>query len=265
MTSSDASFDPLADISPATMPRFLGAALDYPGGTTIDWHRHETGQLVHAVAGSMRLFTESTVVLLPPTMAVWVPPARTHRLEFSRPAAMRTLYVRPGDLPRTDRSCRVLAVSPLLRELILAVMPDTVPAMVSRRRRALFDLLAAELAEAPEVTLTLPLPGDDRIRPLAERALADPGAVGSVTAWTATAAASAKTVERLFRRQTGLTPSQWLRQARLMAAVAWLAEGRSVTTIALDLGYGTPSAFSYMFRRALGVAPSRFLAGLATN
>jgi AraC-like DNA-binding protein len=175
---------------------------------------------------------------------------------------MRTLYVRPGDLPRADRSCRVLAVSPLLRELILAVMPDTVPAMVSRRRRALFDLLAAELAEAPEVPLTLPLPGDDRIRLLAKRALADPGSVDSVRAWTATAAASAKTVERLFRRQTGLTPSQWLRQARLMAAVAWLAEGRSVTTVALDLGYGTPSAFTYMFRRALGVAPTRFLCGM---
>jgi AraC-like DNA-binding protein len=131
--------------------------------------------------------------------------------------------------------------------------------MGSRRRRALFELIGAELAEAPEVPLTLTLPGDRRIRHLAERALADPGAVGSVTAWTATAAASPKTVERLFRRQTGLTPSQWLRQARLMAAVAWLAEGRSVTTVALDLGYGTPSAFTYMFRRALGVAPSRFL------
>jgi AraC-like DNA-binding protein len=30
--------------------------------------------------------------------------------------------------------------------------------------------------------------------------------------------------------------------------------------VALDLGYATPSAFTYMFRRHLGAPPSRFLA-----
>ena len=37
-----------------------------------------------------------------------------------------------------------------------------------------------------------------------------------------------------------------------------LAEGQSVTEVALELGYETPSAFIAMFRRALGVTPGQY-------
>ena len=40
---------------------------------------------------------------------------------------------------------------------------------------------------------------------------------------------------------------------------ARLAEGTPVTTVAIDLGYESPSAFSTMFRRSLGVVPRTFL------
>jgi AraC-like DNA-binding protein len=38
-----------------------------------------------------------------------------------------------------------------------------------------------------------------------------------------------------------------------------LTEGRAVTSVALDLGYYSPSAFIAMFRRALGASPIRYL------
>ena len=37
-----------------------------------------------------------------------------------------------------------------------------------------------------------------------------------------------------------------------------LAAGEAVTTVAIDLGYGTPSSFTTMFRKALGVPPSAY-------
>ena len=37
-----------------------------------------------------------------------------------------------------------------------------------------------------------------------------------------------------------------------------LAAGQSVTTVALDLGYDSPSAFTAMFRRTLGTTPRRY-------
>lgn len=258
MLRHDADFDPIAGLTPAAMPRFVGAALDYGAGTVLDWHDHPTGQLVFAASGALRLATADTAMLLPPSLAAWVPAGAVHRIAMAQPVAMRTLYVRPDAPPLPGERCRILGVTALLRELVLAAMPGAQPTPGSARERALFDLLAAEIAAAPEWPLALPLPRDRRIRRLAEAALEATGETGSVAAWIGGAAASPRTVERLFLRETGLTPGQWLRQARLMAAVARLAEGVSVTAVALELGYATPSAFAYMVRRSLGVSPGRF-------
>ena len=45
---------------------------------------------------------------------------------------------------------------------------------------------------------------------------------------------------------------------RLLAAVEWLASGRPVTQVALDLGYESPSAFIAMFKRHMGDTPGQF-------
>ncbi|WP_139150082.1 helix-turn-helix domain-containing protein, partial [Sphingobium yanoikuyae] len=50
----------------------------------------------------------------------------------------------------------------------------------------------------------------------------------------------------------------WRQQACLSAALPRLAAGEPITTIALDLGYDGPANFSTMFKRALGVSPSRY-------
>ena len=67
---------------------------------------------------------------------------------------------------------------------------------------------------------------------------------------------SPRTFSRRFREQTGLSFGQWRQQACLMAAVTRLAAGEAVTRVALDLGYDSPSAFSSMYRRVMGEAPS---------
>jgi transcriptional regulator, AraC family len=49
-----------------------------------------------------------------------------------------------------------------------------------------------------------------------------------------------------------------VRRARLSVALARLAQGETVLTVALELGYDSPSAFSAMFRRVLGVTPANY-------
>jgi len=251
----------LEGLTVETMPYFVGYAIGYDAHEAEEWHYHEVGQLLYAISGTMRLFTLDNIVLLPPTMAVWLPPGLHHRVEAVTGTEMRVIFARPDTLPIDGEKSLILAVSPLLRELILAIISPSISGVSKPRHTALFDLFSTELAESPEVPLSLPMPSDKRIRPMADEAIANPGEVSSVSAWAAMAPASRKTVERIFLRQTGLTPSQWLKQARLIFAVAALAEGDSVSSVAHDLGYATPSGFTYMFRQALGVAPSSFSRG----
>jgi AraC-like DNA-binding protein len=64
---------------------------------------------------------------------------------------------------------------------------------------------------------------------------------------------------RLFTRVLGVTPHQYLVRSRLRHAARALAdEGRSVTDVALDVGFGDLSNFVRTFHRAAGVSPRAF-------
>lgn len=64
---------------------------------------------------------------------------------------------------------------------------------------------------------------------------------------------------RLFARVLGVTPHQYLVRSRLRRAADLLVDGqRSVTEVALDVGFTDLSNFVRTFRRAAGVAPGAF-------
>ncbi len=53
---------------------------------------------------------------------------------------------------------------------------------------------------------------------------------------------------RAFRKETGLSFGEWRQQACMLVSLPRLAAGDAVTTIALDLGYESPAAFTTMFQ-----------------
>ncbi|QTP57463.1 AraC family transcriptional regulator [Billgrantia antri] len=61
----------------------------------------------------------------------------------------------------------------------------------------------------------------------------------------------------LFQRQFGITPQQYVMRRRLSWACHWLRHTRrSISEIALDLGFSDVSSFSRAYRRHRGIAPS---------
>jgi len=72
------------------------------------------------------------------------------------------------------------------------------------------------------------------------------------------AGASRRTPERLFRTETGMSVGRWRQQARLLHAMRLLARGEPVTSIALEVGYESPSAFIATFKSVLGTTPGSY-------
>lgn len=89
--------------------------------------------------------------------------------------------------------------------------------------------------------------------------MADPGSTRNIEQWAEEAGASARTLIRLFPKETGLHYRQWVQQVHLAEAFGRLAQGHSVASIAAALGYASPSAFSAMFRRIIGKTPQSYL------
>lgn len=64
---------------------------------------------------------------------------------------------------------------------------------------------------------------------------------------------------RVFKRATGIPPSQYQIKLRLDAARRLLREStRSVITIANEVGYSNPSHFAQLFRKETGLTPTEY-------
>jgi len=63
----------------------------------------------------------------------------------------------------------------------------------------------------------------------------------------------------LFRKQTGTTPQRFQEHERMIAASRLLVTtSRSVSEIAVDVGFASPFYFSLRFKRAIGVSPRAY-------
>jgi AraC-like DNA-binding protein len=245
----------------------------------IDWHQHDLNQLCHPLGGALQVSTPAGTWLVPAHRAVWVPAGIPHAHRANGPTEMRSLvFAEPVNPLRLDQPT-VLAVDPLLREVITALSEDRdetglpaagrPPRLGPRQRRNLERVALDRLCEAKELPLDLPQPADDRLRTVARILLDDPADPRTTAELGARAGASERTLSRLFRAETGLTFPQWRNRLRLQHALARLAAGEPVTAVAMACGFSTPSAFIGTFRSAIGITPGRYqqeaLAGTAAN
>lgn len=233
----------------------------YDHGHCIKPHWHARAQFIFAVAGTMRVRTARRVWIVPPTRALWVPARIVHEVQMYGVVQMRNLYVNEAAGTGMPSSCAVLNVTPLLKELIVRAV--ALPATYDENGDdgLLMRLLMAEIRRLPPCALDLPLPESADLTRLCERLLADLSARRPCNLDANDLQTSTRTLYRRFLRETGITFARWKQQARLLESIRRLADGVPVTTVALDLGYGSLSAFSVMFRRSLGIAPRAFTAG----
>lgn len=235
-------------------------AKDYPAGHAVLPHVHPSAQLIYAVSGVMEIRTDAGLWLVPPQRALWMPAGISHAMwTRGSPVALRTAYIRkdrgPTDAP--DHPA-VVQVSGLLRELVLRA------AMISRdfpedsREGRILRLILEEITFSTEQGLHLPTGRDKRLVTLCEAILAQPQNNRTLEEWAHQHGTTARTLSRLFSAELGVPFQVWRQQARVMAALPRLAAGEPVTTVALELGYDTPGAFSAMFKRLLGTSPSRY-------
>ncbi len=229
-------------------------------------HRHPWGQLAYCATGIVQVMAvpeaannlHAVTYIVPPSRAVWIPPGLLHAVSVRETAELRTLYVHAASTPPDWQASRMIVVSPLLRELVEAMDTAARRAAGPVRERLLIQLVLDELAHADTQPLGVPLPHDKRLRTLCEAVLNAPGERATLAQWAADAGASERTVARLFREELGTTYQQWRQQAVLAHALPLLARGMPVWQVAAATGYASESAFSAMFKAAMGQPPTRW-------
>ncbi|MER6732031.1 AraC family transcriptional regulator [Streptomyces puniciscabiei] len=219
----------------------------------IEAHRHDDHQIVYSGRGVVAVTTDAGSWVAPATRAIWVPAGTVHAHQAHGELELHLVGLPASENPPALDGPTVLAVSPLLRELIIAHTrePDDGSPERARLRAVLLDQLRA----SPQQPLHVPAPTSPLLRALCDILRADPADGRTLAELGREVGASDRTLSRLFRADLGMTFPQWRTQVRLHHALVLLAERTPVTTVAHRCGWSSAGAFIDVFRRAFGHTP----------
>lgn len=220
-------------------------------------HQHSRGELFGSVRGLLSVGLKSGVWMVPATNAVWIPPGHVHSARSHGPYKGWAAFVAPSTCADLPAAPCIIRTSPLLQEALLrAATWPLGPHSPAHARIA--DVILDEIRGSPVEPFGLPLPKDPRLMRIAEALLLDPADSRDLEQWANWGAISSRSLSRRFVSETGFSFTAWRQRARMMRSLELLAAGAPVTSIALDLGYATASAFTNLFRRTFGETPSAY-------
>jgi AraC-like DNA-binding protein len=221
-------------------------------------HQHRHAQLIHAASGVLEVLTVQGRWIVPPQRGVWIPPGIQHAVISKKRFDLCTLYVGAVQGKHMGQACRVVQVSALLSELLLKGAEFGVDWPRGDAQERLLRVTLDQIAFQRSEPLHLPQAKDKRLARICDAIMVNPADNTELRDWAGVVGASERTLTRIFKQDTGLGFTQWRRQCRLLHAVEMLASGRTVTQVALDVGYSDMSAFARDFKLAMGTPPGKY-------
>jgi AraC-like DNA-binding protein/quercetin dioxygenase-like cupin family protein len=242
---------------------WAGGSQMYDGGEQLvtGWHFHDVHEIEYACRGMVEVETEAGHYLLPPHQAAWIPAGLHHKTTLH--AGVQTLAVifAPSLVPVAGDRVRIIAVSALLREMMLYSQRWPISRTESGAEPdSFFPTLGYVVAEAldDEMPLHLPVPADPVAAAAADytRAHLDHVTVNDVTR---AVGVSERTLRRIFRAHLGMSWRSYLLRARVLRSMAMLAQSdRTVLEVSIAVGFDDAGAFARSFARHCGESPSAY-------
>ncbi|MDG5483838.1 AraC family transcriptional regulator [Mycolicibacterium gadium] len=242
--------------------RALGGSYLYEGDRLITgWHSHEVHQIEYALHGVVEVETDSAHYLLPPQQAAWIPAGLEHQAVMNPDVKTVAVMFDPALVAAPGDRARILAVSPLIREMMIYALRWQIDrADGDAQSDVFFRTLADLVAEALDHEAPLSLPTSEH--PIVAAAMAYTKThLASVSADEVSRAVSVseRTLRRLFGDTLGLSWRTYLLHARMLRAMALLAaRGQSVQETALAVGFDSLSSFTRAFAQFSGETPSAY-------
>ena len=221
-------------------------------------HTHHRGQLVALTQGLLIVEAGNERWMFPSQRCAWTPPNYKHAARSVGGAAGLMVDLSPD-------ICRGLPKTPCMfnsSELLFAIVHRMVgwdlhqPLNPAQKR--LITALRDEIRHPDQQPLRLTTPREERLAKVAHALLDDVGDDRTLDAWAQVAGMSRRAFMRAFSTEAGMSFGRWRQQARLFAALEMLAQRKSVTEVAIAVGYDSVSAFIEMFRTMLGTTPQTY-------
>lgn len=222
----------------------------------VNKHSHSWGQFVYAHSGVLAVSTPLNRYIVPPEQGVWLLPEIEHEVIAVSNVELTSFYFEVSLLDALPDECCVLSVNAFLKALIKEANTIKSDYEWHSTDGRLLHLILDRLVQAPNEIFQLPYPKDHRLLNLLREIQSSPENNNTLDEWGRVVGASSRTLSRLFKKETGLSYSEWRQRLNIQIAISQLSFGKSITSISLYLGYESPSSFIHMFKTKTGMTPN---------
>jgi AraC-like DNA-binding protein len=231
---------------------------------TEDWaaeHSHARGQLFALTRGLLVVEAGSQRWMFPSQRCAWIPPDCRHAARSVGSAAGAMVYLSAETCRGLPKIPCMFGSSELLFGIVDRVLTWNPRQPLNSAQKRLISTLRDEIRQPERQPLRLPIPREKRLAKVAHALLDDVADDRTLDDWGHLAGMSRRTLMRAFSVEVGMSFGRWRQQARLFAALEMLAQRKSVTDVAIAVGYDSVSAFIAMFRIMLGSTPQAYFRG----
>jgi AraC-like DNA-binding protein len=245
------------EIPPAVFSPILAVrAIDEQVIRNTQPHHHRCGQMFGTMSGLVAVVVGEHHWIVPTGRSVWIPPNCPHSLQSYGPLQSWSIYLDEEACQRLPSDPGTMQTTALLNEAACRAARWEAGEITEAQKRIALVILD-EIYSLRHDAIKLPMPKDSRALRVANALATNLSDNRSIVEWARWSGSSSKTLSRHFIDETGMTLGQWRQQARILRALELLSSELPVTTIALELGYETTSAFVAMFKRWRGMSPGR--------
>ncbi|UKB86228.1 AraC family transcriptional regulator [Chryseobacterium sp. MEBOG06] len=226
-------------------------------------HQHQKGQLVYVESGFQYITIEEKIYLLPQNHAVWIPSNTIHKTNsHSEKIKLMIMFAdTEGSNPFYDE-VNVFSVPPVLREMIKYAEKWSKLFIKDHDETLFLKALFNELPHFVEHSLKLHicLPKDKRLTKVIEHLHHYYREEIRIEELSDTALLSLRTLERIFKKETGLTLIKYQQMLRIIKSLELLSSGSfTISETAYEVGYKSVQAYTRSFQSVMQFRPTDFV------
>lgn len=226
-------------------------------------HHHQKGQLVYVESGFQYITIEGNIYLLPQNHAVWIPPGAVHKTNAHSEKIKLMIMFADAEPERVfDREVSVFSVPPVLKEMIRYAEKWSKNQADDPYEQTFLRALFHELPYFVEhsIKLHISLPEDKRLTKAIHYLHSHYHEDISIEELSVISMLSLRTLERIFKKETGITLSRYQQILRIIKSLELLSSGNlTVSEIAYETGYKSVQAFTRSFVSVMQFRPTDFI------
>ncbi|OWF90182.1 AraC family transcriptional regulator [Yersinia entomophaga] len=224
-------------------------------------HSHQYGQLICVKSGVVAMSVGGQRFLAPPEFSLWIPSGMEHSSYNRRPTQYRAIDIALDLCKELPDSPCLINFSPIINVILEDCFTRGMSAPQTPQDHRLVQVLIDQLKISPIQRTYLPTSQDKLLAPILSALERCPSDNTSLSQWAKRVYSTERTLSRRCQRELGMPFSEWRQRLRFLHAISLLEQGKTVNSVALEVGYSSASAFIVMFQQISGTTPERYRRG----